>query len=288
MSDELAFYASFGPLTHIEAPELVGLRTHELDIMRVVQGVTLHQNWARLYGLDPEKLPGNRHGLANLRPAADLLDRVLELDDRPLTVARPPERRLATYCRHLSVLTTAFLRAARLPARSRCGFCPGSGDYAGRWIDHWWAERWHPQERRWVRIDTAIDSTVRAALQPDFDPNDIPTGRYLSGAEAWQLCRSGQADPQNFGIGNLWGPGFVSGNAIRDLAALNKIELLPWDLWGVMDATPLLGAGPADTLIDEIAAVVVADDWKMIRHFCQTDDRLRPPTSLASTDPSLG
>ena len=37
--------------------------------------------------------------------------------------------------------------------------------------------------------------------------------------------------PENYGIGE------IRGNLIRDLAALNKVETLPWDEWGRMEAS---------------------------------------------------
>jgi len=38
-------------------------------------------------------------------------------------------------------------------------------------------------------------------------------------------------------VEHAWGIGEVRGNAVRDLAALNKVEMLPWDEWGRMDAS---------------------------------------------------
>ena len=47
------------------------------------------------------------------------------------------------------------------------------------------------------------------------------------------MCRSCQADPDKFGIFDMHGLWFIRGNLVRDLLALNKIELLPWDGWGL-------------------------------------------------------
>ena len=32
-------------------------------------------------------------------------------------------------------------------------------------------------------------------------------------------------------MGGLW---FIAGNVVRDVAALNNMEMLPWDVWGAM------------------------------------------------------
>jgi hypothetical protein len=57
-----------------------------------------------------------------------------------------------------------------------------------------------------------------------------------------------------------FGPAEISGNTIRDLAALNKVEMLPWDEWGQMTAAYAGQAGPGyDELIDEVAAACASD-----------------------------
>jgi hypothetical protein len=57
------------------------------------------------------------------------------------------------------------------------------------------------------------------------------------------------SDPSAFGIFDLRGLWFVAGNLLRDLAALNNREMLPWDAWGAM-----FGAD------DRVAALIDAPD----------------------------
>jgi hypothetical protein len=57
-----------------------------------------------------------------LRPVAQKLARIVDLDPRPLTEARPPGKRLVGNCRDFSVMLTAILRRQGVPARARCGF----------------------------------------------------------------------------------------------------------------------------------------------------------------------
>jgi hypothetical protein len=119
-----------------------------------------------------------------------------------------------------------------------------------------------------------------ARLGLGFDPYDLPAGQFLTGGEAWRWCRAGRADPTCFGISAWWGAWFVRNNVVRDLAALNKVEMLPWDSWGLMDRTSGLGQGPADQLVDDVAAVTAADDWSAARRLYAEDDRLRVPEAL--------
>ncbi|MBS2535855.1 hypothetical protein KGQ20_24125 [Catenulispora sp. NF23] len=88
-------------------------------------------------------------------------------------------------------------------------------------------------------------------------------GEFLTGAEAWAAYRRGEADGAAFGVYGTenFGPAEIRGNAVKDLAALNKVESLPWDEWGRMtDAYAGRTGEDYDTLLDELAAVCAADD----------------------------
>ncbi len=48
---------------------------------------------------------------------------------------------------------------------------------------------------------------------------------------------------------------------MKDLAALNKVEMLPWDVWGRMKQAYKDEAGADyDDLLDEVAAACADDD----------------------------
>jgi hypothetical protein len=129
-----------------------------------------------------------------------------------------------------------------------------------------------------VCIDTAIDDQLATALRLDFNPRDIPPGTYLSGAEAWQRCRTGDADPMLFGVPGIWGAGIIRGNVVRDLAALNKVELLPWDRWVSWDESSI-GEGPNDTLIDDVVQAVSSNNWSHCRALYEGESVLQPLVS---------
>lgn len=52
---------------------------------------------------------------------------------------------------------------------------------------------------------------------------------------AWQQWRADELDPSRYGLSaiNEHGAHWIAGNLRLDFAALNKIEMLPWDVWGV-------------------------------------------------------
>jgi len=206
-----------------------------------------------------------------------MTDVIRRLDAGPLSVARPAEQRMVGNCRHFSTLSTALLRHAGIPARARCGFA--TYFEPGRYVDHWVTEYWHAGERRWVRIDTQLDELQRAAISPDFDTEDLPSAPFLPASEAWELCRTGRADPDTFGIFEFWGLWFVQGNVMRDLAALNKVELLPWDVWGPMTFQEEPDAAAA-SLTDTVADVTIGDDADAIRRMYEDSDDLRVPDKV--------
>lgn len=264
-----------GPMTDLTgiAPAQIDAVPHDpFAISGLASGLVI-QPWEAEQldlGLAPE-----RFAERNVRPAAELIRALLAVSPEPLTTARPPERRLVGTCRHFATLTCALLRHRGIAARARCGFAtyfePGKG------IDHWITEYWHEAERRWVRIDSEI-------LHKEIvkHPQDLAEGQFLTGGEAWAAYRRGEADAATFGVWGTpnWGPAEIRGNAIRDLASLNKVETLPWDEWGRMTASYRGETGPDyDELLDTIAATCAADDPRAVADLYATED-LRVPDGL--------
>ena len=271
------YYATPAPMTDLSGVSddaFDGLAADPRALCRTVQGLLVHEFWAHAYGFD---VPVSRLDSFHTRSAAEMTAHILGLNAAPFAVARPVEQRMVGNCRYFSTLSCALLRRAGIPARARCGFA----DYfePGRHVDHWVTEYWDRAERRWVRIDAQLDSLQRAAIQPAFDTEDQPPGRFLPGGEAWQRCRRGEADPATFGILDMWGLWFVQSNVVRDLAALNKVELLPWDVWGRMafkeDPDP-----DTASLTDAVADTVAGGDLAAIRRIYEDNDDVRVPDKV--------
>ncbi|MBM3646408.1 MAG: transglutaminase domain-containing protein [Alphaproteobacteria bacterium] len=199
------------------------------QLAAVVQGVLIHEHIASTYGVD---LSAEQHAEAHLRAVGDMLDRIARRDGRPLTVARPAGERVVGVCRHFTLLHVALLRRQGAAARARCGFA-GYFENA-KFLDHWVTEYWNGAEQRWVLVDPQLDPHQRKLFAVGFDPLDVPRDRFLVAGDAWRLCRDGKADPTAFGILDMHGLWFIASNVIRDVAALNNHEMLPWDVWGGM------------------------------------------------------
>jgi hypothetical protein len=77
----------------------------------------------------------------------------------------------------------------------------------------------------------------------------------------------------------LW---FVAGSLVRDIAWLNKHEMLPWDVWG---AIPKPGeALDVDhlTFFDRLAELTLEPDanFDELRELYQHDERIRVPSRV--------
>jgi hypothetical protein len=259
------------------AEEFRAMPTDLASLCEIVQGVLIHRDIAPwLYGLT---LSEAQRDDGNLRPFARMLTRIHELDPRPLTTARDVGHRLPSVCRHFSLMLCSILRHQNIPARPRCGF--GAYFTPGKFEDHWVCEYWNAKDARWILVDAQLDAIQRKALHVDFNPLDVPRDKFIIAGDAWQMCRSGGADPANFGLTHvhLSGMWFIAGNVLRDLASLNKMELLPWDVWGAMDMNDEAITGEKKAMLDRIAALTLAGDdaFAEIRAIYDSDDRLRVP-----------
>ena len=275
-SQPLAYYAWPGFMTDPGgyAALFDGLPTEIPALCQVVQGLLLHIFWAERHGVT---LSEERKQEVGIRPVAAKLARIRELDDRPLTIARPLEKRLVGNCRDFSVMLCAMLQHQGVPARARCGF--GAYFLPNHYEDHWVCEYWDAGQRRWVMVDAQLDAFQQEVLGIAFDPCDVPRDQFVVGGKGWQMCRTGQADPDSFGIFDMHGLWFIRGDLVRDFLALNQVEILPWDGWGVGAARDEdLSAGDW-ALLDRIAALTAVDDppFAEMRAIYENDARLRMP-----------
>ena len=252
-------------------------------LCKVVQGLLIHEGWARSYGTS---MPENRNLESSIRMVSKKMNRILELNNRPLIAPRPAEQRLFSICRDFALLLTTMLRQKGIPARVRYGFATYffPPDVVG-YGDHVITEYWHAQEQRWVLVDAQLDELQCEAVHISFDPCDVPRDVFLTADVAWQRCQNKQADPKYFGFlpgyTGLW---YVKGHLARDIAALNKIEMLCWDYWGIFERRDFDLPDDDLKLLDQAAKLSLAgneafDDLHSLYH---RDMRLRVPPVVKS------
>jgi hypothetical protein len=274
------FYGQQGTITD---PGEYGDKLHDLPqdipaLVKVVQGLLVHAFWLERYGLD---LPEERKEELQLRKVRHQLQRIFQLDESPLNNPRLLEKRLLGNCRDFSTLLCSFLRSHSIPARARCGF--GAYFRPGTYEDHWVCEYWNAEQKRWVLVDAQIDDMQRDVLGIRFDTLDVPRNEFIVGGKAWHWCRQGEADPNDFGIFDMRGLGFIRGDFVRDVAALNKVELLPWDTWGLADCPDQDLTSDDTQLLDKLALATMDSQTEdeLVREL-YLDSRLRVPAKIKS------
>lgn len=277
----LDFYSAPGTMTapgrhaalFATLPDDVGALT------RIVQGLAIHEYAASQYGVT---VPDDRKAESHIRTVEKMLDRLLEIDPRPLSVARPPEKRLVGVCHHFALLLVAMLRAKGIPARYRCGF--GAYFNAPYYEDHVVCEYWNFAEQRWALADPQFDELWREGAKIEFDSLDVPRDRMVLAGDAWTQCRAGTADPAKFGIfvGEQRGLWFIASDLVCDVAALNKMEMLPWDIWGAMPRPDETLSPEQLSYFDRLADLTRAPDaaFDEIRAVYHGDERLRVPGTV--------
>jgi hypothetical protein len=269
-------YAMAGPMTDLSGvspaalASLAQLPADPSSICWHVHSLVIQPHDAAAAGVRADRIAEK-----DIRPAAMLVEILTALDPAPLHLPRAADLRVVGTCRHFAVLTCALLRYRGIPARARCGFAtyfkPGLG------LDHWITEYRAGGTGRWTRVDTEV--LGQSILSK---PEDVPTGAFLTGGEAWAAYRAGDVDAATFGVHGTenFGPAEIRGNAIRDLASLNKVETLPWDEWGRMAESYRGATGDDyDQLIDQIAVVCADSDPAAVASLYARDE-LRVPSAV--------
>jgi hypothetical protein len=221
---------------------------------------------------------------AQSRPIPAMLTRILSRDPAPLAIARPPEKRFIGACRHYALLACSALRHHGVPARVRVGFA----NYfeSGFYDDHWVTEYW--DDGRWRLMDAELTPGVRRHFGITFDSCDVPRDRFVTAGPAWLGVRLGRIDPATCGVASvgITGAWFVAGSVVRDLAALNKREMLPWDYWGIArELRPGVPVSEATaTRLDDISALTTSLEphWQSLRDTYERDAALRVPSVVLS------
>ncbi len=280
IDDALTYYAEHGIISNPGKFRVYydNLPSEISQLCRIIQGLLLHPFWAERYG---EKLSKERITEVDIRQVETILARIQEIKSVPIGQNRPLNERFIGNCRTFSVLLASMLQSLGIPARARCGF--GRYFTSGWYEDHWICEYWSEEHHKWIMVDAQLDDFQCQDLKIGFDPMDVPRDQFIVGGKAWLSCRNGETDPDKFGIFDMRGMWFIRGNLIRDLAALNKVELLPWDGWGLIDQEfENLSIGEL-ILLDDIASMTSEEiDFLAVRELYKSNKSLEVPPIIKS------
>ena len=266
--DPLIDYAAQSPLTDPAAcADGVARLPTDLDALhQITQNILIHVWKVRKY--NPEWLTG-RTDEYELRAIADLLTAARQRNFADLIVTRPKHERLIVDCRHFATLLCALLRAQGVPARVRCGFATYLEDT--HYQDHWLCEYWNGQ--RWMLED------------PDLRKHDVSRDEFIVAGQAGQMARSGVLPADQFGYDPQWrGWWVIRHDVTRDLAALNKMEMLSSDDWGMIAKEESDVTEEDRALLDRAAALTLAgnESFAELRAFYRDQPLLRVPRIIRS------
>ncbi|UGT62575.1 transglutaminase-like domain-containing protein [Nocardia asteroides] len=266
---------------------LAGLTGDFAQLRRTVSGLVIH------YRADSplaKGVPAQRMREIDTRYIETMLSRLAELAGGSLDEPRRPAQRLVGCCRDFTVLYVAALRARGIPARARVGFATYFvADYA---VDHEVAEVWDADRARWRLVDPELDDGHTGPDGTRIDPLDLIPDQFVPAGAAWQLCRTGNADPARFvvdpglDIPETHGMPQIAHNLVHDLAALNCAEMLLWDEWGWGENRSLTDS--EQELLDRVAAVTTGGDSLQARRLYEDEPLLRVPDTVTSVDPLGG
>ena len=259
--DMFEFYRQHGQMSdpgeHVDLFD--GLPSDLDSLCDVVQTNLLHVFWAERYG---RRLTEENEKSLYIRNLTEKLALIRQIDDSALVNERPLGKRQIGNCRDFTLMMTAFLRHQGVVARARCGF--GAYFMTNQYEDHWVCEYWNEEQNRWILVDSQLDKIQRKTLKIDFDPLDVPRDQFIIAGKAWEMCRSGQAEPKEFGIFDMRGWWFIWGDVVRDFLALNKVNILPWDheleVFKYQLDDPLTQDPDELAFYDRIAALTLAGD----------------------------
>lgn len=226
---ELEFYRSNSPFTDPgKYTHFYGDLPNKIEsLCKVIHGVIIHRDYTKkLYKFESTK---NQKSEADTRYIEKILAKIIDKDNSLLTKKRSPQKRFFGTCRDFSTLLVSFLRHQGIPSRLRYGFA--TYFKKGWYEDHVLCEYWNSDKKAWMLVDPELGDAEIKLNNIDFDSTNVPKDKFLVSGMAWKLIREEGVDGNLFGVPpiNIKGTWFVFASVLRDLFALNKIELLPWD-----------------------------------------------------------
>ena len=243
------------------------------EVSEIVHGLIVHQeDTEEFYGF---KIPSDKKFQPNTRYIEKILEIIINNNDQSLSIERKPRERFIGTCRDFALLTCSILRYKNIPARVRCGFADYFHD---DWFsDHWVCEYFDMKNLKWKLVDSELGKEEKQKYQINFDTIDIPRNKFLVAGKAWQLTLENKINSDLLGVKEIGVKGFwfIKADVVRDLAALNKIELLAWDYTDYID-DPFKDINKRSkeeiTLINNIASITSKDRVELIKVLQIYDD----------------
>lgn len=285
----LSYYSTQSRVSDpIELRDLYATLPSDLpSLVALAQELVIDKDFVQLFRL---KMGKERLAEVDTRYLHEILKLLLSKEDGPLVASRAPNRRFIGSCRDYALLLCSLLRHQGVHARLRFGFATYFSKAPSTYDDHCVCECWDDTQRRWVLVDPNLDPAIRAKLDIKMNAVDVPRDRFVVAADAWKLVRDGKVGGDQFGVMSIGikGHWFIRGSLMRDLAALNKVEMLPWDYWGLADRDPSDEISDGELpLLDELADALAADDLFTLQALYERSE-FKVPATITSYSPLRG
>lgn len=258
-------------------------------IKSLLDGLILHfWDGSNLYDY---QIPFKRLFDIETRYVSIMLKKILDLDPASLTVERSLENKIVGSCRDYSTLFCSILRRMGIPARTRVAF--STYHYTTHYHDTVILEYWDVVKNKWCLVDTRTNESLmkKFNLTINFDLFDVPRDKLVVAGLAWQMVRDNKACAEMFCGGDckknkgLW---YVRDRLVQDFAAINSMEMLLWDAWGLMLTDQNIEKNPKQLYkLDKIAKMTIDPDlyYNSIRHQFAYDVDLKVPDQIISFSP---
>ncbi|KAH8899054.1 hypothetical protein GQ53DRAFT_363464 [Thozetella sp. PMI_491] len=241
-------------------------------------------------------VPTDRKPEINLRYAEAQFGIILGRGPPSLVRERQPIDQVVGCCRDSTTVFLALARHKGYAARARVGFA--AYIRPGWFLDHVVAEVWDEAAQRWRLVDADMPPDFRPLAEDGkpIDWDDVPETQFLTGPRAWRSARAGTSDPERYvvdpgmDIPAIRGWPYLAHNLIHDLAALNKTEMILWDVWEMQmrhEGGPIPEAD-AEVLDRVSAATVDAGVTVDVLAELFAQEGLKVPKLVTSFDPLGG
>ncbi|HSW69752.1 MAG TPA: AMP-binding protein [Gammaproteobacteria bacterium] len=233
------------------------------QLCEILHGILLHFLDAKSFNCDV--LP-SRLAEMDCRQIKQIIQKVIELDDTLFHSPREISKKILSSCRDFSLLLCSVLRHKKIPARLRFGFTAFL--FPGFHHDQTLMEYWDENKKSWCLINARMNSLFikKYHVKAEDDFYNVSRNSFFVAGDAWLRCRSGTKQADQFGTGNInrvTGWRYIRNKLLQDFAALNKVEMLPWDCWGVMLSGPeddFIHDSKQMDLLDHIAELTLNPD----------------------------
>lgn len=135
-------------------------------------------------------------------------------------------------CRDMSLLLCSIMREKNIPSRLRVGFSTYTHPFF--YHDKIVVEYWDKSTGEPKIIDIVLTPTSRNSRKLNFGPTSVPKKGFIYSGDAWNRCRTKNADPKKFGciIKNIefTGRWYIRNTVFHDFALLHKVEY-DFDIW---------------------------------------------------------